>query len=113
MVSNEAADIVSGVEAIVGEYRKICPDAVILLQGIFPRERGPQSPLRGKIKQVNEALAKLADGQKILFLDFGDKFLTEDGRLTEEIMPDGLHLSEQGYQIWFDAIRPVIEQYVK
>ena len=34
----------------------------------------------------------------------GAKFLEADGSITKEIMPDFLHLSSKGYQIWADAI---------
>ena len=38
------------------------------------------------------------------YLDIGPKFLTADGTLSKEIMPDLLHLNAKGYQIEADAI---------
>jgi N-acetylglucosamine-6-sulfatase len=38
------------------------------------------------------------------YLDIGPKFLTPEGNLEKEIMPDYLHLSPQGYQIWAEAV---------
>jgi len=100
---------VSGVKAVISEYQKRCPESVILLQGIFPRSAQPADEIRTRIKAVNQALSELGDGKKIIFVDFGEKFLEPDGTLSREIMPDVLHLSPKGYQIWADAIQPVID----
>ena len=62
---------------------------------------------------MNEAIAKLDDGQHVKYLDIGDKFLAEDKTLTKEIMPDALHPNEKGYQIWADAIQPTLDEMMK
>lgn len=107
--AQQAAD---GIKAVVAEYRKRCPEAVILLQGIFPRGEKPTDPLREKVREINEILAALDDGQNVIFRDFGDKFLEPDGRISTEIMSDFLHPTSKGYQIWADAIQPEIDKYV-
>lgn len=109
--ANTPEEIAAAVTAIVKEYEKRCPKAVILLQAIFPRGQSASDPLRAKIKAVNAIIAQLQDGKKVIYMDFGDKFLEKDGSLSKEIMPDFLHPSEKGYQIWADAIQPVIDQY--
>jgi len=112
--NNESVeDTIAGVKTVVAEYRKRCPDAVVLLQAIFPRGEEPGHPLRAKVQEVNKQIAKLADGGKVVYIDFGDRFLQPDGTISAEIMPDFLHLSEKGYGIWADAIQPVIDQYLK
>ncbi|MDR2463519.1 MAG: GDSL-type esterase/lipase family protein [Verrucomicrobiales bacterium] len=110
---NSAEQIADGVRDIVTEYRKICPGAVILLQAVFPRDHKPDTANRKKIKQLNELIGRLADDDKIVFFDFGDKFLEADGVLSPEVMPDFLHPNEKGYQIWADAIQPYIDKYLK
>jgi beta-glucosidase len=104
-------EIADGVAAVIQQYRKICPDAVIILQSIFPRAKLPTDPYRLKVNATNPLLAKLGDGSKVIYLDFGDKFLAPDGTISKEIMPDYLHPSEKGYQIWADAISPVLAKY--
>jgi hypothetical protein len=39
-------------------------------------------------------------------LQIGHLFTTSNGEISQLIMPDYLHLSEAGYQIWADAILP-------
>ena len=109
--ANTNEQIAEGVAAIVQDYRTRCPDAVVLLQAIFPRGPKATDPFRARIKAINEIIAKLHDGKKVIFIDFGEKFLSADGTLLPEIMPDFLHPSPKGYQIWADAIQPVINQY--
>jgi len=108
---NSNEQIAEGIKAIINQYRRLCPDAVILLQGIFPRAQSATAPLRERIKEINKQISSYADGKTVLFLDFGDKFLEPDGTMSPEIMPDFLHPSTKGYQIWADAIQPVIDQY--
>jgi lysophospholipase L1-like esterase len=107
---NTAAEIADGVTAIVKEIHKRSPPTKVLLLAIFPRGEKP-NPQREKLKQVNEIIAKLDDGGKtVKYLDIGGKFLAEDGTLPKKIMPDFLHLSEAGYQIWADAVKGPIKE---
>jgi len=109
MYSNSADQIAGGIKAIVAEYQKQCPEAKILLQGIFPRGESPTDPLRAKVKRVNQLISSLGDGKKVIFLDFGDKLLDEKGQYTQPNTADFLHPNGPGYQIWADAIQPVID----
>ena len=109
-----AEGIAKGVTAIVETVRAKQPQAKILLLAVFPRgEKAAPNPGRDKLKQVNAIIAKLDDGKNIFFLDIGDKFMQPDGSLTKEIMPDFLHLSAAGYQIWADAIGPKLAELMK
>lgn len=100
---NTAAQIVEGVQAIVKELQTRQPQMKVLLLGIFPRGEN-FNPQRGKITQINQVLQKLDDGKRVYFLDIGHRFLEGDGILTATIMPDYLHLSQKGYEIWAEAI---------
>ena len=104
-------EVADGVKAIVADYQKRCPESVILLQGIFPCGEQPTNPARVRIKAINQILSKLGGEKNVIYIDFGDKFLNPDGTMSKEIMPDFLHPSAKGYQIWADAIQPVIDKY--
>ncbi len=114
---NPIDEIVDGNRLIVEEFKKRQPQAKVLILGIFPRNnmRQPeQTPaLRATIKEINSKLATLADKKQVFYMDIGDKFLTADGTLTTDIMPDGLHPSEKGYQVWADAILPRVKELMK
>ncbi len=110
---HSAAQVAEGVEAIVQELRRQKPNAKVLVLGIFPRDANAKAGIRGKIKDTNARIAKFADGKKVFYLDIGPKFLSEDGTLTKEVMPDFLHLSPKGYEIWAEATKPTIEKLLK
>jgi lysophospholipase L1-like esterase len=103
------AEILEGVQAIVKQIRTRLPETKLLVLGIFPRGK-TFSAQRGKILQINQALAKLADNNMIHYIDFGSQLIEADGSLSKEIMPDYLHLSEKGYTIWAEAIEPKLKE---
>jgi lysophospholipase L1-like esterase len=110
---HSAEQIAEGVTAIVKELNAQRPKTKVLLLGIFPRSPKPTDAVRDKIKQTNERIAKLDDGKQVFYLDIGAKFLDKDGNLQKDIMPDFLHLSKQGYQIWADAITPKLKELLE
>ena len=103
-----APDIAAGIEAIVQEFNKRLPQSKILLLGIFPRGEKP-NPQREKIAEINGIIAKLNGTHNVTFLDIGPKFLTPEGLITKDIMPDLLHPNEKGYRIWAEAIEPTVK----
>jgi lysophospholipase L1-like esterase len=105
--------IAGGVKAIVDELRKQKPDMKILVLAIFPRSAKADDAIRVKVNDTNKILAKLADDKKVFFKDIGPKFLDKDGTLDKKIMPDLLHLSEEGYKIWAENIKEDIAKLVK
>ncbi len=102
-------DIVLGIEAIVLEFEKRLPQSKILLLGIFPRGEKLEAP-RVKIAEINQIIAQLDGRHNVTFLDIGTKFLTPEGLITKDIMPDFLHPNEKGYRIWAEAIEPTVKK---
>jgi lysophospholipase L1-like esterase len=107
---NSPEQIAQGIGAIVKEVRARLPETRILLLGIFPRAKSSGDPLRDSIKEVNRRITKLDDGDHVRYLDIGPKFLEQDGDLSEQIMPDYVHLTARGYCIWADAIQPLLQE---
>lgn len=107
-----ASDITLGITEIVAELHLRLPKAEILLLGIFPRGEKP-GPQRDKIAEVNQSIAHLDALAGVTFLDIGPKFLTPDGLITKDIMPDFLHPNEKGYRIWAEAIEPTVRKLME
>lgn len=98
------AHVAAGVSWVVFKLREVHPKAEILLMAVFPRDEEPDHPNRIKIIELNQLIQPLGDIDGITYLDIGKKFLLADGTLSSELMPDFLHLSDKGYQIWCKAI---------
>ena len=100
-----AQEIGDGVIAVCNKMREKLPKTKVLLLAIFPRGQTP-SAQREKNAEASEIASKIADGKMIHYLDIGEKFLQQDKSISADIMPDYLHLSPKGYQIWAEAIEP-------
>ena len=104
-----AEQIADGIKAICCRIRQKLPKTKILILTIFPRGEKP-SPQREKNATASKLASKIADGKMIHYLDINDKFLTKDGTLPKDIMPDLLHPNTRGYKIWAEAIEPVVAE---
>jgi lysophospholipase L1-like esterase len=107
-----SAEIAEGVGAIVMEMRKDFPAAKILLLAIFPRG-DPGSAVRKTVLDVNPIIAKLADNKNVFYLDIGARFLDTEGNIPADIMPDKLHPTEKGYEIWAQAVIDPLKELLK
>ncbi|MSR51133.1 MAG: hypothetical protein EXS07_13930 [Gemmataceae bacterium] len=115
---NTAEEIADGVKGIIDEIKKKSPSTKVLLLAVFPRNTGKDDGAKkiqkDKIDKVNSIISKLDDGGKsVKFLDIGSKFKDASGDLPKELMPDQLHLSEKGYEIWANAVEGVITSMLK
>lgn len=110
--ANSAEQISEGITEIVKTIRSKSPTTKVLLLAVFPRGKMIPNGQNTKITEINKTIAKLDDGKNVKFLDIGEKFM-KDGQIPGSIMPDYLHLSQQGYQIWADAITPTLKEMLK
>jgi beta-glucosidase len=108
--SNTPEQIAEGVKAIVEKLRAKLPTTKVLVLAIFPRGQTKDDPRRKVNEAANALIQKLADNQWVFYLDIGPKFLAPDGTLSREVMPDLLHLNEQSYRIWAEAIEPMVKR---
>lgn len=106
---DNAEDTARGISAVVNDIRSRLPKTQVLLLAIFPRGKNSDDPLRLRNNEINGLIAKLDNGENVHFLDIGEAFLDTDGQLSPDIMPDFLHLTEQGYRIWAESIEPSIK----
>jgi lysophospholipase L1-like esterase len=106
---NTAEEIADGIIAICHRLRTRLPETKILLLAIFPRGPKP-SAQRQKNAEASLLVSKIADNKTIYYLDINKDFLTDDGTLNKDIMPDYLHPNKAGYKIWAQAIEPKIAE---
>ena len=102
--------VAAGVGQVLRELGTRMPNAKILLLGIFPRGQKSDDPLRLPIRETNALLAKMDDGKRVHFLDFGSQFLSPDGSISTEIMGDYVHPTAKGYAVWAEAMRPSLDR---
>jgi lysophospholipase L1-like esterase len=107
--ADKVAEVVAGIEEIVALMRREAPSATIIVTGILPRNGGDGSTrLIPVIDAINQRLATMADGRGIRYLNISRQLADRDGRLYAGVTSDGLHLTVPGYQIWADALKPIL-----
>jgi lysophospholipase L1-like esterase len=104
--------VTKGVKAILDLCRKKAPEATIIVMGITPRNDSCGNPtgVMPVIIRINENIAKFADGKKIRYVNINDKLADKDGKLYDGMTVDKLHLALKGYQVWADALRPILTE---
>lgn len=111
--SDSPDDIAAGITAIVRQLREKLPETKVLLLGIFPRGETREDRQRKVNQATNEIIKSLDDGKSVYYLDISEEFLDDDGKLARQIMPDLLHLSRLGYEIWAESIEPKVAELMK
>lgn len=102
----------AGVAKVVEVVRAKQPQAKVLLLAVFPRE-DKNAPRRAAVAGINEIIRTLDDGKGVRYLDLGHLWLDADGEIALDVMPDKLHPNAKGYDRWFAAMQPVLDEMVK
>lgn len=93
----------------VQHLQQLQPDAVIYLQAIMKvtTERSGQGDYitNEGIEARNEEIAKLADDEKIYYLDVNPLICDETGGMVASYTYDGVHLKAQYIPIWLDFLK--------
>jgi lysophospholipase L1-like esterase len=107
--ANKVEDITRGLRALLAVCRARAPNATVILTAIFPRN--DNMAVIPTINQINRNIARMADGRKVRYLDINDKLANKEGRLLPGMMnPDRLHPTLKAYQIWADALKPMLTE---
>jgi lysophospholipase L1-like esterase len=102
-------DISQGLSTLLGVCREKAPNATVIMTGIFPRN--DSMGVIPTINQINRNLARMADGKQVRYLNINDQLADQEGRLFPGMMsPDQLHPALQAYQVWADALKPILTE---
>jgi lysophospholipase L1-like esterase len=109
-IQERADDVTRGLQEILRVIQEKAPAATVIVMGIFPRN--DDMAFVPVIDRINHSLAGFADGKKIRHLNINDKLSGRDGRLLDGMMNanDKLHPTVKAYQIWADALKPMLTE---
>jgi len=109
-VDARADDVTRGLKAIVHAIQEKAPAATVIVVGLFPRN--DNMALMPVIERINGNLSKFADGRKVRYLNINDRLAGRDGKLFDGMMNanDRLHPTAMAYQVWADALKPVLTE---
>lgn len=97
--------VANNIRTIVETLRRTTPRTKIYVQTVFPTGR---EKLVAKIQQTN-ALLKSRAGQGFTLLDTHALFADDQDLMKKELTRDGIHLTEPGYQLWVNYLKPYIK----
>ncbi|WP_425500543.1 GDSL-type esterase/lipase family protein [Sodalinema gerasimenkoae] len=107
-------------ETILENHRRIIkdilwihPNTEVVIQSILPHS-GENATWEGReklrevsnqrIERLNERLAAIAQVEGAIYLNLYPLFVDDTGHLNPAFTTDGLHLNEQGYELWRIAL---------
>jgi lysophospholipase L1-like esterase len=102
------ADISRGLKAIVDTLRAKAPAATVVLTAIFPRN--DNMAVMPTIDKINRRLSTFADGKMVRYLNVNNQLADRNGVLHDGMMHDRLHPTVRGYQVWADALTPILTE---
>lgn len=85
-----------------------CPTSTIYIESLLPLVESDETrkEYNKKIVPYNEELKKIAAETSSIFIDLYPLYNT--GNIASLTMSDGVHFNENGYSIWYDAIRSYV-----
>lgn len=104
--TNSAAEVAVGIRKIVELLNQRCPEAKILVMGVFPRGAEAVNELDGEIQKLNSILAQtLVKLPRTVFLDLRKELGLPSGGANPALFSDGTHPNEKGYELWGQALK--------
>ena len=112
-LENNPHEIADGVKAVVANTQAAFPGVKIILVSIMPNQRA-----NDKMMQVNSIIKSYADDSNVYYLDLVPLMpqvttTTPDGKTNTNwkgLSQDHLHPDASGYQIWADAMEPLLKK---
>ena len=104
---NTPAEIAAGVRAILTKTQTLYPGIKIILNSIMPNRRN-----NDLMMAANAIIRTYADNRTIFYLDLVP-IMTPVGDNWKGLGPDHLHPDAAGYQLWCDALLPVVNRLLQ
>lgn len=104
-----AKDTVKGIKEVASRLLKRFPQAHLILMEVTPCGPDPNGLLRKRQEEVNTLLRRLILPRTTL-LSINDRLLNPDGTFREGMFKDKVHLTAKGYQVWADALLPLLNK---
>lgn len=112
-------EIVDNIKEIIDDIKEKNSECKIYLESLYPINNTKEDKINMEmvgrkrnndlIKRINSNLKKLADEEKITYINMYDSLLDEDENLKLEYTKEGLHITEEGY----DVITDKLKKYIK
>ncbi len=108
-VAMDDEDFINFYIVILEKLASFYPGAVIHIHSLLPTLIDFISP--DSIHRVNKALKELASEMSVHYVDLHSRFVDPSGKTIKEyLLPDGIHLSREGYHVWAQVVEGILQQ---
>ena len=105
----KVGEITEGLKQLVRVCQARAPKATVIMTAIFPRN--DNMAVIPTINQINGNIAGMADGRRVRYLDINGKLADKEGRAFPGMLnADQLHPTVKAYQVWADALKPILTE---
>lgn len=110
--------IVNNIKIIIDEIRENRPYAKIYVESIFPINNKDDEKINhgmvadrknSNIMEINEMIKDLCKEEKVDYIDLFKELQDEEGNLKLDYTRDGLHMSEEGYELITKKIKETVK----
>ena len=111
-----AQEVATMVNRVVGRICVGSPETRLYVESCLPINEGfgrwkTLAGRSGDIPEINRLIREYCNGMDVEFINLYPHFLRHGtNQLRKELTRDGLHLSQAGYRIWCNELRPYIKQ---
>ena len=107
---NSAADIAKGVHAILDTLHTKMPEAKVLLLSVLPKQPEKTDQI---VHDINKIISRFADHTRVHYLDLAVHFEISLGHEKAELyVPDHVHLTAKGYELWHKVMEPSFKKLI-
>ena len=93
--------------ALVDSIHTAVPQATLYVESILPVTASSNYCDNIKIREANDIIKNIAAVRQFVYIDLHEAHAM-DGALPMEMSYDGLHLTSEAYNIWYNTIREYI-----
>lgn len=99
---------IKNIEQIIADIQTVLPNTKLYVESILPVNDFDEDKIdhdmvqdrdNDNIKEMNQQIQDLCEEYKVTYINLYDKMLDEDGNLNLEYTREGLHMSDEGYQV--------------
>src|SRR5699024_9721857 len=109
--TNPAADIAKGIHAILEALHAKMPEAKVLLLSVLPRQPAKTDQI---VHDLNSIISRFADNTRVHYFDLAVHFEYSLGHEKAELfVPDHVHLTAKGYEMWYKVMEPTFKKLIE
>ncbi len=109
-IAMEDFDFLDSYRQIIAKLSVAYPEAKMFIHSLLPVLVDFIS--NDSILNVNDAIKTLAIGMRVEFVDVQKHFIDNRGNPNKDyLLDDGVHLSDEGYNVWSGILEEIINHY--